>query len=178
MWALAVLVALAMGPVICLFLAPVWGAGVTVRARRLRVLAREDSELADSVRQTEAAADDERRRLAVSLQDAVLRRTAGVVELARQGRLDEVAAEARSALAAMRELLHSLGDAETSRQRLAPQPTAAELDALCRQLRSAGREVTLRGIPEAVSGLPASVALSAYRVVEAALGAGDRGKPG
>ncbi len=42
-WALAVLVALAMGPVICLFLAPVWGAGVAVRARRLRVLAREDS---------------------------------------------------------------------------------------------------------------------------------------
>lgn len=174
-WALAVLIALAMGLVICLFLAPVWGAGVAVRGRRLRVLAREDSELADSVRQAEAAAEDERRRLAVSLQDAVLRRTAGVVELARQGRLDEVAAEARAALAAMRELLHSLGDAEASRQRLAPQPTAAELDALCRQLRSAGREVTLRGIPEAVVGLPAPVALSAYRVVEAALGAGDRG---
>ncbi|MFJ8142920.1 histidine kinase [Streptomyces sp. NPDC096013] len=174
-WALAVLVALAMGLVICLFLAPVWVAGVAVRGRRLRVLAREDSELADSVRQAEAAAEDERRRLAVSLQDAVLRRTAGVVELARQGRLDEVAAEARSALAAMRELLHSLGDAEASRQRLAPQPTAAELDALCHQLRSAGREVTLRGIPEAVAGLPVPVALSAYRVVEAALGAGDRG---
>ncbi|MGQ4434714.1 histidine kinase [Streptomyces sp. SAS_260] len=174
-WALAVLIALAMGLVICLFLAPVWAAGVAVRGRRLRVLAREDSELADSVRQAEAAADDERRRLAVSLQDAVLRRTAGVVELARQGRLDEVAAEARAALAAMRELLHSLGDAEASRRRLAPQPTAAELDALCRQLRSAGREVTLRGIPGAVAGLPAPVALSAYRVVEAALGAGDRG---
>ncbi|MET8412682.1 histidine kinase [Streptomyces sp. NPDC005195] len=174
-WALAVFVALALGLVICLFLAPVWGAGVAVRGRRLRVLAREDSELSDSVRQAEAAADDERRRLAVSLQEAVLRRTAGVVELARQERLDEVAAQARSALAAMRELLHSLGDAETSRQRLAPQPTAAELDALCRQLRSAGREVTLRGIPEALAGLPALVALSAYRVVEAALGAGDRG---
>ncbi|MEU1535982.1 sensor histidine kinase [Streptomyces fagopyri] len=174
-WALAVFVALALGLVICLFLAPVWGAGVAVRGRRLRVLAREDSELSDSVRQAEAAADDERRRLAVSLQEAVLRRTAGVVELARQERLDEVAAQARSALAAMRELLHSLGDAETSRQRLAPQPTAAELDALCRQLRSAGREVTLRGIPEELAGLPALVALSAYRVVEAALGAGDRG---
>lgn len=177
-WALAVFIAVAMGLVICLFLAPVWAAGVAVRGRRLRVLAQEDSELADSVRQAEAAADDERRRLAVSLQDAVLRRTAGVVDLARQGRLDEVAAEARAALAAMRELLHSLGDAEASRRRLAPQPTAAELDALCRQLRSAGREVTLRGMPEAVAGLPASVALLAYRVVEAALGAGDRGRPG
>ncbi|MEW1648337.1 histidine kinase [Streptomyces sp. NPDC091219] len=173
-WALAVLIALALGLVICLLLAPVWGAGVAVRGRRLHVLAREDSELADSVRQAEAAVDDERRRLAVSLQDAVLRRTAGVVELARQGRLDEVAAEARAALAAMRELLHSLGDAEASRQRLAPQPTAAELDTLCRQLCSAGREVTLRGIPEAVAGLPVPVSLSAYRVVEAALGAGDR----
>ncbi|MFG2440534.1 sensor histidine kinase [Streptomyces sp. NPDC048508] len=174
-WALAVVVALSLGLVICLLLTPVWGAGAAVRGRRLYVLAQEDSELSDSVSQAEAAADDERRRLAVSLQEVVLQRTAGVVELARQERLDEVAAQARSALTAMRELLHSLGDAETSRQRLAPQPTAAELDALCGRLRSAGRKVTLRGIPEVLVGLPAPVALSVYRVVEAALSAGDRG---
>jgi hypothetical protein len=35
--------------------------------------------------------------------------------------------------------------------------------------------VTLRGLPEAARDLPSSVALSAYRIVEAALGAGDQG---
>ncbi|MFI6035101.1 histidine kinase [Streptomyces sp. NPDC051315] len=153
----------------------VWAAGLAVRRRRLRVLGREDFALASSLWQAERAADAERRLLAAKLRDAVLDRTAALVEQARRGRLEEVAAEARSALAAMRELLHGLGTPDESGRGLAPAPTVGDLDALCRGLRAAGRDVTLRGLPEAGRDLPASVALSAYRIVEAALGAGDRG---
>ncbi|CAM5600721.1 sensor histidine kinase [Streptomyces aurantiogriseus] len=152
-----------------------WGAGLAVRRRRLRILALDDFALATSLWHAERAADAERRRLAARLRDAVLHRTAAMVEQARQGRLEEVAAEARSALAAMRELLHGLGESEDPGRRLAPAPTAVDLDALCRTLTASGRNVTLRGLPEAARDLPPSVALSAYRIVEAALGAGDQG---
>ncbi|MFK4106849.1 sensor histidine kinase [Streptomyces sp. NPDC019531] len=171
----AVFSLLELGFLIGPLLALAWGAGLAVRARRLRILAREDSALADSVRQAEAAADGERRLLAARLHDRVLHRTTALVELARAGRLDEVASEARSALAAMRELLHSLREGGDQDGRRCPQPTAADLEELCHQLRASGREVTLRGMPEAAAGLSAPVALSVYRVVEAALGAGDRG---
>ncbi|MET8026815.1 histidine kinase [Streptomyces avermitilis] len=174
-WQTMVVIIVPMGLLMCPLYALMWGVGLAVRSRRLSVLARDDWALAHSAWQAETAAEAERRRLAARLSDAVVRRTAALVELARQGRLDDVAAAARSALAAMRELLHSLGDGEAPERRLAPQPTAADLDTLCRTLRAAGRDVTLRGMPEAAAGLPASVALSAYRVVEAALGAGDRG---
>ncbi|MEV6177263.1 histidine kinase [Streptomyces sp. NPDC052015] len=155
--------------------AAVWGTGLAVRRRRLRVLGQEDFALASSLWHAERAADAERLRLAARLRDAVLERTAALVEQARRGRLEEVAVEARSALAAMRELLHGLGESEDPGQRLTPAPTVADLEALCRDLRAAGRDVTLRGLPEAGRDLPASVALSAYRIVEAALGAGGHG---
>lgn len=174
-WFSAALMTVLLCAVLCPLFALLWGAGLAVRRRRRRVLAHDDFELADSVWQAERAADAERRRLAAKVQDAVLHRTATLVELARQGRLDEVAAEARSALTAMRELLHSLGGTEDPGQRLAPSRTAADLEALCHTLRSTGRDVTLRGLPEAAADLSPAVALSTYRIVETALGAGDRG---
>jgi signal transduction histidine kinase len=174
-WIAAAVMCVLLCVVLAAMFAVVWGAGLAVRRRRLRVLVHEDFALASSLWHAERAADAERRRLAAKLRDAVLDRTAALVEQARRGRLDEVAAEARSALAAMRELLHSLGGSDDAGQRLAPAPTVADLDALCRTLRAAGRDVTLRGLPEAARDLSASVALSAYRIVEAALGAGDRG---
>ncbi|NUP17957.1 MAG: histidine kinase [Streptomyces sp.] len=173
------LTALAMFVVLVVMLAVVfaglWGAGLAVRRRRLRILARDDFALAGALWHAERAAEAERHRLAAKLRDAVLHRTAALVEQARQGRLEGVAFEARSALAAMRELLHSLGEAEGPGLRLAPEPTALDLATLCRTLRAAGRDVTLRGLPEAARDLPPSVTLSAYRIVEAALGAGDQG---
>ncbi|MCZ0985918.1 hypothetical protein O1M54_10265 [Streptomyces diastatochromogenes] len=72
-------------------------------------------------------------------------------------------------------MLHSLGDGADLEGRLAPSPTAADLDTLCRTLRAAGRDVRLRGLPEAARDLPPSVHVSTYRIVEAALGAGDHG---
>ncbi|MGX1273955.1 hypothetical protein [Streptomyces phaeoluteigriseus] len=92
--------------------AALWGAGLTVRRRRLRILAVDDHELTTSLWHAERAADAERWRLAAKLREAVLERASAVVERARQGRLEEVAAEARSALTAMRELLHGLSASE------------------------------------------------------------------
>lgn len=175
MWPTAVVmfVPLAMG--LGAVFAGLWGAGLAVRRRRLRILALDDFALAGALWHAERAADAERHRLAAKLRDAVLYRTAALVEQARQGRLEAVAAEARSALAAMRELLHGLGESEDPGHGLAPAPTVADLGTLCRTVRAAGRDVTLRGLPEAARDLPPAVALSAYRIVEAALGAGDRG---
>ncbi|MFG3513947.1 MULTISPECIES: sensor histidine kinase [Streptomyces] len=92
--------------------AALWGAGLGVRRRRLRILALDDHALSASLWHAERAADAERWRLAAKLRDAVLERTTVLVERARQGRLDEVAAEARAALTAMRELLHGLSASE------------------------------------------------------------------
>lgn len=154
-----------------------WGTGLAVRGRRLRVVTREEEAFTGSVRQAAEEAAAERRRIAVELREKVLERTTRMVERADGGAPDEVAAEARAALAAMRELLRSLrGTAEQGPgARHAPQPSAAELAGLCRTWRGAGRKVTLHGLPRAADGLPAAVSLTAYRVVEAALDAGDTG---
>ncbi|MFJ2828877.1 histidine kinase [Streptomyces sp. NPDC087263] len=172
----AVVMFVPLAVVLAVVFAGLWGAGLAVRRRRLRILAQDDFALAGALWHAERAADAERHRLAAKLRDAVLHPTAALVERARQGRLEEVAAGARSALAAMRELLHSLGESEDGAgPGLAPAPTAADLDTLCRTVRAAGRDVTLRGLPEAARNLPPAVTLSAYRIVEAALGAGDQG---
>ncbi|MFF8190744.1 sensor histidine kinase [Streptomyces bobili] len=92
--------------------AALWGAGLGVRRRRLRILALDDHALTTSLWHAERAADAERWRLAAKLRDAVLERTTVLVERAQQGRLEEVAAEARAALTAMRELLHGLSTSE------------------------------------------------------------------
>jgi signal transduction histidine kinase len=175
MWPAAVWMFVPLALALAVVSAGLWGAGLTVRRRRLRILARDDFALAGALWHAEQAADAERRRLAAKLHDAVLHPTAELVEQARQRRLEAVAAGARTALAAMRELLHSLGESEDPGQGLVPAPTALDLDTLCRTVRAAGRDVTLRGLPEAARGLPPAVALSAYRIVEAALGAGDQG---
>ncbi|MEZ3180528.1 histidine kinase [Streptomyces pimonensis] len=152
-----------------------WGAGVAVRRRRIRVVAREEGAFADSVRAAAEEAAAERRRIAAELHATVLERTTHMVESADRGELDEVATGARSALAAMRELLGGLRGAVAPAGQHAPQPTAADLVDLCRTPRPDGRTVTLSGLPRAADGLPPAVSLTVYHVVEAALGAGDRG---
>jgi len=174
MWPTALVMFVPLAMALGAVFAGLWGAGLAVRHRRLRILAWDDYTLAGTLWHAERAADAERHRLAAQLHDAVLHRTAALVEQARRGRLEEVSGEARSALAAMRELLRGLGTSEED-PGLAPAPTALDLDTLCRTVRAAGRDVTLRGLPEAARDLPPAVALSAYRIVEAALGAGDRG---
>ncbi|WP_051797126.1 sensor histidine kinase [Catenuloplanes japonicus] len=84
-------------------------------------------------------------------------------------RLDAVLVAARATLAAMRELLGSLrGGASADDPETSPQPTAAQIGALCEAQRAAGRPVMLR-YATPVPALPPGVDVSAYRLVEAAL---------
>ncbi|MEE1940124.1 histidine kinase [Streptomyces sp. TRM 70361] len=114
--------------------------------------------------------------------EAVRCPTDRMVSLAEEERLDGVAAEARSALAALRELAAALrppdpwpGPAPEPAAGPAPLPTAEDIGGLCGARRADGRRVALHAPPAALAGLPAVVGLSAFRVVEAALGAGDTG---
>jgi signal transduction histidine kinase len=154
-------------------LAMSWLAGWAMHRRRVRVVRREDTALAVSLWRAEDAADGERQRIAAGLHEEVLRQTAQVVSSAEAENLDEVATATKSALAAMRGLLGSLGAGEPSR--LSPQPTSASIDSLCRTLRAGGREVTLHASADVSLGLPPQVGLSAFRAVETMLGAGDTG---
>ncbi|KUN09564.1 hypothetical protein AQI95_04390 [Streptomyces yokosukanensis] len=174
-WGDVVATTMALSVLLAPALACVWVAGLLVRRRRLRALAYDDFAFASTIWHADRTAEAERRRLAATLRDAVLRHTATLVETARQGSLEDVAEAARAALSAMRDMLHGLGRAEDSGSRLAPSPTAADLEALCRTLGAGGREVRLRGLPEAARDLPPSLQISVYRIVEAALAAGDRG---
>jgi signal transduction histidine kinase len=149
----------------------VWLTGFLPRFRRARTERRERDAIAASVAQADAAARDERHRIAVGLGDAVLTRTDAVTAAADAGHLDVVPERARAALTAMRELLAGLNTgtaAGTPPVPRDPQPTAAGIPALC------GRHA----VPLQVSGtarpLPPDVDLSAYRVVELALAAGAR----
>ncbi|WP_158838829.1 histidine kinase [Streptomyces sp. NRRL S-1022] len=171
----AVLLVIFLSVLLAPVFAAVWGAGLFVRRRRLRALAYDEFAFASSMWQADRAAEAERQRLAATLRDAVPAHTRALVGAARRGDLAEVAGTARAALAAMREVLHSLGDGGGPSGRLAPSPAVGDLEALCRALRSGGRDVRLRGLPEAGRDLPSSVQVSVYRIVEAALGAGDAG---
>ncbi|MFF3765320.1 sensor histidine kinase [Streptomyces sp. NPDC001922] len=149
-----------------------WWAGRARRARRDRTLASEGDAFAAAVSAAVAEASAERQRMVRGLRESVLSRTGRMVGRAERGELAEAAADAREALAAMRELLSHLHTAPPDAER-APQPTVDDLDLLCRQYRALGRQVTLHE-PEAAAGpLPTSVGLAAFRIVERALGAGD-----
>ncbi|MBK3521383.1 ATP-binding protein, partial [Streptomyces sp. MBT70] len=174
----AVLLSFLLSVVLAPVFTAVWGAGLLVRRRRVRAVAYDDFAFASSVWQADRAAEAERQRLAATLREAVLSHTRALVGTAGRGDLAGVADTARAALAAMREMLRGLaddgGDGGPGGP-LAPSPSVADLEALCGALRSAGRDVRLRGLPEAARGLPPSTQVSVYRIVEAALGAGDPG---
>jgi signal transduction histidine kinase len=154
-------------------LAAVWAVGFAVRLRRERVLAREDTALTTVTAEASAATHAERLRIAAGLRQEVLHRAGRVVAVAEEGRLEDVITEARAGLAAMRELLGGLREDESAARR-DPQATAAAIDALCREHRAAGRDIALES-PAELPMLPPDVDVSAYRMVEAVLGAGDTG---
>jgi signal transduction histidine kinase len=137
---------------------------------RLRVVLREDGVVQASRWQKEAAAHAERARMAAGLEKTVLHHTGEMIAHAENGRLEQVADEARKALAGMRALLDGLRRTQQSAA-LAPQRTTADLEVLCRENRARGRPVVLHRSPGATDELPGDVDLAAFHIVEACLSA-------
>ncbi|MDK1474589.1 histidine kinase [Streptomyces sp. 549] len=160
--------------VLLLLFTAAWTAGRRMRRSRSAVRGRETTALAESARRATEAAHCERQAIAAELRERVLHRASRVVELAEQRQLSDIAAEARAALAAMRDLLGTLRDAGTAARR-SPQPTSAALADLCAEHRAAGREVRLHGLESVPAGLPPDTELAVFRTVESALAAGDTG---
>ncbi len=147
-----------------------WGGAL--RGRRERA-ARGTREERFAVWTEEAVRDAwaERRRIAHGLETTVLARTADVVAEAEAGRLEETAARAREALAAMRALLDTVREDGTTPE-LRPPPTLQALDLLAHQLRATGRDVEIRLTDRVPERLPTAVDLAAYHAAETVLTAG------
>ena len=160
-----------------------WTVGVTVRTRRAYVAALEArAELLEREREDNArlAVALERGRIAREMHDVVAHNVSVVVvqaaaaermvetdpERARQA-MREVAATGRQALTEMRRLLGVLRDGDASDD-LGPQPGVAELRALAGTVEDAGMQVEL-SVQGEERPLPASAALSVYRIVQEAL---------
>jgi len=159
-----------------------WTVGVTIRTRRAYVAALEArAELLEREREDNArlAVALERGRIAREMHDVVAHNVSVVVvqaaaaermvetdpERARQAMRD-VAATGRQALTEMRRLLGVLRDGDASD--IGPQPGVAELRALAGTVEDAGMQVEL-SVQGEERPLPASAALSVYRIVQEAL---------
>jgi len=149
-------------------------AGVLVRARRQAVSMAARSAALE--RQAEQAAAAERARIARELHDIVAHHLSVIVLQAAGARasgkpagptLEKIENSARQGLAETRRLLGVLRDPEEETG-LAPQPGIGDLDALAASVRAAGLPVDLviDGDP---AGLPATVDVSVYRIVQEAL---------
>lgn len=160
-----------------------WTVGVTIRTRRAYVAALEArAELLEREREDNArlAVALERGRIAREMHDVVAHNVSVVVvqaaaaerlvetdpERARQAMRD-VAATGRQALTEMRRLLGVLRDGDASDD-LGPQPGVTELRALASTIEDAGMQVEL-SVQGEERPLPASAALSVYRIVQEAL---------
>jgi signal transduction histidine kinase len=161
------------------------------RARLNRALG-EKARRAETERreQAESAALEERTRIASELHDVVAHAlSAMTVQASAARRLSErdpgrardafatVESTGREALAELRRLLGVLRK-EDEELALAPQPSLAHVDALIRRAETAGLPVRLL-VSGSVRPLPAGVDLTAYRLVQEALGgARDAGQAG
>lgn len=123
---LAVFLGIVVAVVLAIPLLGCWAAGALVRQRRSQRLDHGGRALAELVRAAEVEVHTERQRIATGLHRSVLTRTSRMIGLAETGRLDGVTAEARSALAAMRELLETLDEPRAAAPRT-PQPTTPQL---------------------------------------------------
>lgn len=161
-----------------------WGLGRLVRRREamaaeLRLRTRELAELRD--RRADLVVSDDRARMSVQL-DALLQErlgqlsrvasTAGTSDPdAARALMAGIEAESRQTLSEMRDIVGVLRGGEAA---LAPAPSVAHLDALLARSGRPDARLVVSGSPRA---LPASVELSAYRIVEHLLGVlgGDAG---
>ncbi len=149
-------------------------AGVLVRARREAVAMAARSAALE--RQAEQAAAAERARIAREMHDIVAHHLSVIVLQAAgarasgrpaEGTLEKIENSARQALSETRRLLGVLRDPDEETG-LAPQPGIGDLDALAVSVGAAGLPVNLV-IDGDLAGLPATVDVSVYRIVQEAL---------
>ena len=172
--------------------APMMFGQLMVYRSRLNRALREKARRAEDERRREgeSAALEERTRIAGELHDVVAHAlSAMTVQASAARRLSErdpalardafatVEHTGREALAELRRLLGVLRK-EDEELALAPQPSLTHIDSLARRARAAGLPVELT-VSGAVRALPAGVDLTAYRLVQEALGgARDTGHAG
>ncbi len=128
--------------------------------------------------EAEAAAEQERVRIARDMHDVVAHSLAVVIAQADGARyaaaadpeattraLGTISATARAALSDVRLLLTQLRHAQTD----GPQPTLADLEALYAQVRAAGVDLRVDVDPTPPAEPPAAVQLAGYRILQEAL---------
>jgi signal transduction histidine kinase len=156
-------------PIVCI----VFGVGLAARRRTAlnRELARREAELRQ-LRDERAALDvaDERAQLSRQLDGLLQERLAHLTTAAESAGglppaeakavLESIETDSRQTLDDMREIVGLLRGDDVS---FAPTPTVAHLDTLLGRLRTAHSRLIVTGDPRA---LPATVELSAYRIVE------------
>lgn len=166
-----------------LIMSAAWGigAGVQKRQHRSDELQRRAHQLeVEKERDTLAAAEAERARIARELHDVIAHNLSTIVVQAGAARLNMNASEgerqrailsieeaARSALSEMRALLGLVRALDDSVE-LEPQPGLEDLEELCRRVTEAGVAVDL-SIQGDVEQIPEGVKLSVYRIVQESL---------
>lgn len=158
-----------------LLLLTMWGPATILRRRRERTLSAEATALRAADERAAAAAQDQRQRFAVGLHASVIEPAERLIAAAESvppdaspavglAAIDQVTAEARAGLAAMRELLGAIQPVPAG-DRSAPPRGIADLADLCSE-----RQIPLEAGP-ILHPLPVAVDLSGYRIVDAALDA-------
>jgi signal transduction histidine kinase len=156
-------------PIVCI----VFGVGLAARRRTAlnRELASREAELRQ-LRDERAALDvaDDRARLSRQLDGLLQERLADLTTAAESADglppaearavLESIESDSRQTLDDMREIVGLLRGDDVA---FAPTPTVAHLDTLLARLRTAHSQLVVTGDPRA---LPATVELSAYRIVE------------
>jgi signal transduction histidine kinase len=160
-----------------ILLLTMWLPAFLLRRRRDRTLGTEAAALRAADERAAAAAQDQRQRFAVGLHASVIEPAERLIAAAESvppeaspdaalAAVDQVTAEARAGLAAMRELLGAIQPVPTG-DRSAPPRGIADLADLCSE-----RQIQLEAGP-ILHPLPVAVDLSGYRIVDAALDADD-----
>jgi signal transduction histidine kinase len=138
---------------------------------RLRAAAGQELRLAQE------AVDHERARLARELHDVIAHNLSVVVVQAAGARaaglgddqtLERIERTGRESLVEMRRLLGVLRQPPDGEVELAPQPGTADLPALVERVRGSGLQVDLE-VSGDLTGLPATVGLCVYRIVQESL---------
>ncbi|WP_431923216.1 histidine kinase [Micromonospora wenchangensis] len=142
-----------LGVMLAVPLGAAWLAGRLMTARRSRRATAEAAARETVHRHADSAARDERARIVDGLRGSTRAHATSALAAAEAGRLDEVAAQARAGLVALRRLLHGL-----PQDRPDPPPAIAALFDLAARRRSALRFV---GEPRS---LPAPLEVAAHRV--------------